>query len=135
MKVIIKDSGQVKEVKSGYAFNYLFPRGLAVAATPANLRKLEKLKAERQTEEEKKEKEAKKIIERLKKERVTFKLDGNKESGKLFKALTAKVLADKLQVDKKDIKLKQPIKKVGKYTVEIKIGKEKVKIDFEVKIK
>ncbi len=135
MKVIIKNSGQIRNVKPGYAFNYLLPRGLAVIATPSNLKKWEELKELKKTKEEKEEKEAKKTAEKLKKEKVTFELEGNKESGKLFKALTAKVLAERLQVDKKNIKLKQPIKKAGEYTVEVKVGKEKIKIDFEVKIK
>ncbi len=135
MKVILKDSEKIKEVKAGYAFNYLLPRGLALLATEENLRKWEKEKKKLQLEREKKEKIATSTISRLKGKKITFRLEGNKETGKLFKALTTKVLAEELQVDKKSIKLKQPIKKEGKYQIEVKVGSQKTKVEVEVKIK
>ncbi len=132
MKVIIKDSGDVKKVSYGYAVNFLFPRGLAIPATNENLGKIERIK---------KEKEADKAKENKLKENKFNQLSGKKfiiktkagENGRLFGTITKKELAKTIKVDKKEIVLVKPIKKIGLYEIELKSGSFKTSVKLEVK--
>lgn len=132
MKVIllqdIKKLGRrrdVKIVKDGYAQNYLFPNKLAIMATDDELEKLDEFKEEeiQQAEEE-----------LLKFQGIAGELDGLEiemaakadENGKLFGSITAADIAGKLkesdfEIDKKWIKLKEPIKETGEYEIEIEL--------------
>lgn len=132
MKVILKQTQQVKEVSFGYATNYLFPKGLAVLATAANLQALE-------LEQAKLAAVAKSAIKKQTDKAAL--LDGKKftiktkagEKGKLFGALSKKELAGIIKVYKNEIILEKPIKKVGKYEIELKFGPKRAKVTVEVK--
>lgn len=129
MKVVlskdVKDlgsAGQVKEVADGYARNYLFPRGLAVPATPAVLKELEQRRQAAARRQEQEEREARKIAERLKQEPVKlFPKVG--EQGRLYGSVTAADVAEALshllgrEVDKRRIELDEPIRSIGEYKV------------------
>lgn len=129
MKVVlskdVKDlgsAGQVKEVADGYARNYLFPRGLAVPATPAVLKELEQRRQAAARRQEQEEREARKIAERLKQEPVKlFPKVG--EQGRLYGSITAADVAEALsrmlgrEVDKRRIELDEPIRSIGEYKI------------------
>lgn len=135
MKVIfLKDvrnvasEGDVKEVKAGYAQNFLFKQGLAVEATPANMKALEK-KLELIREREKNRiKDAADLAERLKTVKVSFSRKAG-DTGRLYGAVTSQEIADAVKelgidIDKKLIDLKEPIKTVGEHIVKVNIFKE-----------
>ena len=143
MKVILLEdvkgsgkTGDVVKVSDGYARNLLIPKGLAVEATPQNIKQLEKKKAA----EEKKFKEdkarAQEIAEKLLKEGIVIKTKAG-ENGKIFGSITSKDIADALNalgydIDKKKILLDAPIKTTGVTEVMIKLFTEvtgKVKIN------
>ena len=131
MKVIFKKTDEIKEVADGYARNYLLPQGLVTVATEEEIKRLEnkKQEAERQKEERKlkKIKEAKTIKNKLKDK--TVRISGKVgRKGKLYGAVTADILAKKLGVQEEEILLDKPIKRVGEYVVELKLGKKKTKI-------
>ncbi len=115
----------VKEVKSGYARNFLLPKKLVMAATPNALKQLELQK----------EAEAKKAEEELKQfQLVAQNLDGLEiempvkidENGQLYGSLTplkiSKFLKEKgVEITKSQIKLDKPIKEVGEYEIIIEL--------------
>lgn len=145
MKVIlledIKGVGKKDEVinsSDGYARNYLFPKKLAVEANKENMAKLQAKQESRQFRKDQEKEEAMKIASKLKEIIVTIKVKAG-ENGKIFGGVTAKEIAEnlnkehKIVVDKKKIMLKETIKTLGVYPVEIKlyegvIGNVKVKI-------
>ena len=145
MKVIlledIKGVGKKDEVinsSDGYARNYLFPKKLAVEANKENMAKLQAKKQSRQFKKDQEKEDAMKIASKLKEISLSIKVKAG-ENGKIFGGVTAKEIAEnlnkehKIVVDKKKIMLKENIKTLGVYTVEIKlfegvIGNLKVKI-------
>ena len=133
MKVILKKdvkgtgkASDIVNVSDGYARNMLIPRGMAVEATDANLKILNKQKAilEAKIKEEKEEAEA--LSEKIKKIGVEIKTKAG-EGGKIFGSITSKDIADALEAqygiicDKKKIQLDQPIKTVGTTRIPIKL--------------
>jgi len=133
MKVIllkdIKGTGKKNEIinaSDGYARNYLIPRKLAVEAIDANIRELDFKKANISKMKNDELKDAQEFAERISKLEVDFVVKSS-DKGKLFGAITSKDISEmvnkkfKIDIDKKRIVLKNPIKEVGKYDVEIKI--------------
>lgn len=110
MQVIIKKTGQIKNVKDGYARNYLIPQGLAVLATSLAVQELEKQQAK-----------IKKQAQKIEKMKINIELVIG-ETGKAFGAVTAKDIAQKLNLDKKQVLLEEPIKKPGEYKIAIDLG-------------
>lgn len=126
---------EMKEVKDGYAKNFLLKKKLAVEATPENLKALEVKKQKEKEREDKKIADAKALAEKLNKVGITIAGKGG-DTGKLYGAITsseiAKALAEEgLDIDKKDIALKDPIKEPGEYKVKVKIFMD---INAEVKV-
>jgi len=131
MKVIllqdVKGTGKkndVVEVSDGYARNMLFKKNLAKEATSVEINSL---KIKQQAEEFHKQEEIKAIKAQAKQingQKIVCKVKAG-ENGKIFGSVTAKEIADTLaeagySVDKRKILLKDSIKSVGEYTIEIK---------------
>ncbi|MBR5529516.1 MAG: 50S ribosomal protein L9 [Oscillospiraceae bacterium] len=121
--------GQLLDISDGYARNFLLPRKLAVEATAdaLNTKKMNDKAAA-----EKAAKERAEAVETSKKLRemtvvVTAKGGG---AGRLFGSVTNQEIADALKaksgivLDKRKIVLSDPIKSVGTYTVQCKLGYE-----------
>ena len=138
MKVIlIKDvSGvgrkyDVKEVKSGYALNFLIPQGDAIAATPAALKRVEADKAKAAGERKVREDLLAKNLDGLDGIVITVAGKAN-EKGHLFAGLHREALAAelekqaKLQIDPEFILAEHPIKEVGEHDVKVKAGDKTV---------
>lgn len=133
MKVILlKDvaglgaAGAVKDVKEGYARNYLFPRGLAAAATEGNLRTLT-LQQQAAVERTRRERqEADHVARTLEQTVIEVHAKGG-EGGRLFGSVTAHQIADALvaqgfAVSKKQVELDESIKAAGFYKVPVRVG-------------
>ena len=136
MKVILKQDvenlgkkDEVKEVKEGYARNYLIPRGLAEKATKSKLKEVEKRREIQEQKEEKLIEEARELKEKVEQEKIVLKAKRGDE-GKLFGSITNKDIAKKLEeegllsLDKRKVELKDPIKEVGTYQVNLKLHQE-----------
>jgi large subunit ribosomal protein L9 len=117
--------GEVVNVAAGYARNFLLPRKLGLEASPANLKRLEKIRvtlAKRTaTEKEMAEKQA----ALLNNVTVSFKRKAG-ETDQLFGSVTAADLAEALkaqgfEVDKRRIDLAEPIKVLGESMVSVKL--------------
>jgi len=114
----------IKEVKDGYARNFLIPKGLVKMATEENLKWLEIQK----------EIEAKKAEEDLKKvQTLATAIDGQEiiipvkigEENQLFESITSQKIWEKLkengfEVKKNQIDLLEPIKELGEFPVKVK---------------
>lgn len=142
MKVIfIKDvkgqgkKDEIKEVKDGYAMNYLIKNKYAVPYTETSNKRLNDEIKERKVQEEKDIEEANKIKEQLKKEKISFKVKTGKED-RVFGSISSKQIKDELdklgyKIDKKKIILDTPISSLGHHFVKIELHK-KVIAELEI---
>ncbi|MFR3484569.1 MAG: 50S ribosomal protein L9 [Clostridia bacterium] len=114
--------GEIMEVSDGYAKNYIIPKKLGKEATKEVINEWSiKSKPEKEREAE----EAKALAETLSKTVVVIKTKSG-EGGRLFGSITSKDIAEALlkmdlNVDKKKIFVKDPIKAIGNYSVEVKL--------------
>jgi large subunit ribosomal protein L9 len=117
--------GDVKDVKNGFARNYLLPRGLAAAATKNNVQRATSLAQKEQVRQAKLDAEAKGVVGKL--EGLTVSIPARLgESGRLFGSVTNRDIAEKLaaaghQVDPHIILLPEPIRELGERPVTIKL--------------
>lgn len=121
--------GELKEVSTGYARNYLLPRNLATEATPDNLNAF-KLKEKAKAAQIAKEKaQAEEYAKKLGTVQVTVRAKAG-ANGKLFGAVTSQEISDALKeqfgmdIEKNKIVQAEPIKSYGSYTVKAKLGYE-----------
>lgn len=117
--------GQVVEVAAGYARNFLLPRKLAIAATPGNLKRLEKIRSVLDKRTATEREGAQKQAEVLAAATVTLARKAG-ENDQLFGSVTAADIAEALaaqgyQVDKRKIEVREPIKLIGEYQVTAKL--------------
>ena len=128
MKVIILEDDSIENVSDGYARNYLFPKKLAISATPAAVAALGKRQEKKKTEIEKKRQEMQTLADKLSATEVVITADVG-EGGKLFGSVTTTDLVKAVKqtvgidLDKRRIEIKEPLKTVGDYLVNIKLFK------------
>jgi large subunit ribosomal protein L9 len=142
MKVILTQTidrlgkiGDIVNVKDGYARNYLFPKNAAKEATPGNMKILDSLKKKQALEDAKKLEGAKALAEKMAALSITINAKAGEED-KLFGTVTTEMISaalgnEKIVVDKKDIVIDEPIKKLGVYQVGVKVHPE-VKASLKV---
>src|SRR6202035_4430331 len=117
--------GEVVEVAPGYARNYLLPHKLALEASPANIKRLEKIRVtlSKRTATEKDDAEQQAallnnvILKFARKAGETDQLFGSVTSGDLSEALKAQGF----EIDKRRIALDEPIKILGESLVTVKL--------------
>ena len=131
--ILLKDveplgkAGEPVDVSPGYLRNYLVPRRLAQPATPGALEEALRRRevAERVAREA--EERASETAALLSKTVLTVAHRAG-EDGKLYGSVTTKEIADAisdargLKVDRRKIRLDQPIHEVGTYMIEIEVG-------------
>ena len=133
MKIILKkevinlgEAGDVVEVKTGYALNYLVPQGFAVVGTPSALKQHAETLRQRAHKEAKLVADAQAVAAKI--EAVEIKIEAKVgESGKLYGAVTSAQVADVIaaagvEVEKKNITLPE-IKEVGEFEGKVKCYK------------
>ena len=121
--------GQMLEVSDGYARNYMLPKKLAIEAT-ADAMNTKKMNDKAAAEKAAKERaEALDTSRKLRELTVVVKAKGG-GAGRLFGSVTTQEIADSLKaatgitLDKRKLVLADPIKSVGTYTVQCKLGYE-----------
>jgi large subunit ribosomal protein L9 len=133
MKVILNtdvvglgEEGDIREVASGYARNFLLPRKLAVTHTRENLAALQHRMAAIETRRDEKRKEALGLKERLEAEEITFSMPAG-ENGKLFGSVSSAMVATELekrgyQIEKKRVEIPEhTLRTVGSFKVKVKL--------------
>lgn len=133
MEVILREDvpnlgtvGDIVKVKPGFARNYLLPRGLAVAADKRSIGVLEHQKRLVADKRERDRRAAETVAQRFSSLRLTIKARAGEE-GKLFGSVTnidvERALAQAgIEVERRRIRLDEPIKAVGEHVVPIHLG-------------
>ena len=129
--------GAVVDVARGYARNYLVPQGLAMEATQGNLARVEKLKAKYAQVRAKEQETALAKVAALEGVSVSISQrvgEGEKLYGSVTAAMIIEALAAKgFNVERKQLDLEEPIKKLGTYEVAVRLAPEaKATITVEV---
>jgi large subunit ribosomal protein L9 len=134
MQIILRDdmdnlgkSGEVVNVKPGYARNFLLPRGHAVKATATDVKRVEHEKRVIAARTAKLAKEAQSEADALSKVSVSIARAVGEED-KLYGSVTSRDIAEALAaqgvtVDSKKIHLEEPLKTLGMSEVQIKLGR------------
>ena len=134
--IFIKDlkgqgkKGEIKEVKDGYAKNYLIKNGYAIQMTEKNLEVYEEEKQKHQQEQDTKRQEALKQKEELEKLTLLFKVKTG-EQDKVFGSVSPKQIKDELhkkgyKIEKRQIELISNLTTLGYHQVKINLFKEVV---------
>ena len=121
--------GDIKKVADGYARNFLFPRKLAVLATPGAIKQADALKQAELRRKAQELSEAKALAQLLDGQIVTFQARAG-ESDRLYGSITnvniAEALEEKveIEVDRRKIDLEEPLKELGTHAVTIRLAPE-----------
>ena len=134
MKVVLIDeapglgiAGDVRDVKDGYARNFLIPKGLAVLATPQELARAD---ARRKAEVERRTKlnlEMESVGERLADERLLIAVRVG-PGGRLYGSVTATEIAEAVneamgvEIDRRAVQLAQPIRELGHHQTPVRLA-------------
>ncbi len=134
MKVVLRQyvdglggPGDIKEVSDGYARNYLIPRGLATAATAAQMKLATDRQVSKSAKMSRQDRENRDLAERIKKVQITFKAKVG-EQHRLYGSVTSHDIAEKLSdalgqpVDKRKVELEEPIRHLGTFTVPVRVA-------------
>lgn len=140
MLVDVKKVGQrgtVVEVADGYAMNVLLPQKKAVAATPQNLKQVEKEALAAKGKKDMSAILAQKALAQIDGKTLTMKAKAN-PSGGLFESIKAKNINEAIEKEfsislpESAINLEEPIKKIGTYTVPVLLQGAKAKVILNV---
>jgi large subunit ribosomal protein L9 len=148
MKVILTEDlrgtgkkGEAVEVRDGYGRNYLVPRGLALLATEGNTKRFGNIVKSIQDKKGRTLKTATDTKEKLEEILLTIRKRAGAD-GKLFGSVTHKDVADAikealgLDIDRKGVRINEPIRSTGAYTLEIHLEQNvnaTVKVEVEKK--
>ena len=131
-------TNEVVNVRNGYARNYLFPRQMAVEASPSNMKQLEERLKQQKKKEEKMLAEVNKVIDVLKDGPVKL---GAKTgtSGKIFGSITSVQIARAIrdqkgyEIDRRRIHLVDEVKELGTFKAKIDFGNgQETEVELEV---
>jgi len=132
MKVILKRDvkglgreGDLKEVKGGYARNYLLPTGAGVVADKGAVANWERHRDQREERDRSARSEAEATAERLRELRLEVPVKAG-EKGRLFGAVTGHQIADLIhaegiELDRHALHLREPIKALGDYKIDVRL--------------
>ena len=144
MEVILREHvdnlgrrGDLVKVADGYARNYLLPRKMALLATAGNKKVIEREKVKFDAKEAEEQKVAQAVADRLAAVEIEI---GRKvgETDALFGSVTNADIAESLaakgfELDRRKIQLHDPIKKLGDYTVPVKLHRDVI-VSLKVKV-
>ena len=122
-------SGEVKQAAAGYARNFLFPKKVAVEATPHILAQLKVASERRATKAAGAKADAQRVIDSLAGKTVTIRAKAG-EKGKLFGSISARDLSAAIKeqlgvnINVKALDLSEPIKQLGKHEVRVMLAPE-----------
>ncbi len=129
--------GDVKDVKNGFARNFLLPRGMAGSTTKDNLQRANSLAQKETRRQEKLDADARDVSEKLAGYTITIEARVG-ENGRLFGSVTNRDIAEKLaerghQVDAHIILLAEPIRELGARQVTVKFTRN-VSVEITVDV-
>ena len=122
-------AGDVKEVRTGYARNYLLPKKLAVAATAQEMARLESIRKAGLERQSKLKEGAQALAERLEGTSVVLKARSG-PTGRLYGAITNAMVAQELstlmdvEIDRRDVILEDAIHELGSFEAKVRLHPE-----------
>jgi large subunit ribosomal protein L9 len=129
MKIVLRqdvpklgEAGAIKEVSNGYARNYLIPQGMAVLATPGEVKTAEHNAAVKARKVAKQEEQLQSLAAKIDGQRLEFTARSG-ESGRLYGSITAGDVAERLsaavgeEIDRRTVVLEEPIRSLGEHRV------------------
>lgn len=128
-------AGDMVDVKPGYARNYLLPQGLALRATEGNQTRFEEERRQIEQAAERERERAQETAKSLADRSLTFNRRAGEE-GRLFGSVTSTDIAEALEaegleIDRRLIRLEEPIKELGVFTVAIRLHAD---VEPEIKV-
>ncbi|MDD6879053.1 MAG: 50S ribosomal protein L9 [bacterium] len=129
--------GEKKEVKTGYANNFLIKNGYAVALNEQTLKKYNNEQERLKELDQKNRKEAEALKKKLEKIEIKFKVQSGKND-KLFGRISIKQIKEELDklgynIEKKQITIPVEISNLGAYNIQINLYKE-IKATLKIKL-
>jgi large subunit ribosomal protein L9 len=135
MRIIMLDNvegvgkkGETREVRDGFGRNFLVPRGLAMPATQGNVKKVQQIAKNLMDKRDKDLRTASNVKQRIEETPLTIRKKAGVD-GKLFGSVTAKEVVEAvkkgldLDLDRRVVRLNEPVKMTGVYTIEIHLEK------------
>ena len=131
------NEGDTVTVKTGYARNYLLPKGLAIPVTRSNRKQIEALRQRAEKRRISELESAKAIEEQLAGIQIVFAVKTG-PGGKMFGAVTAQDLIERIgesgiELEKKQVNLYTPVKSLGRHTTRIRLH-EDIAVDFDFEV-
>lgn len=122
--------GEIVKVKAGYARNYLLPRGFATLATKGNIKQVELERSFLLKKAAVEQSTAQAQADQMQNISLEFERKAG-ESGTLFGSVTSMDITEALnakgyEIDRRKVNLKDAIKEVGEYTVNVRLHREVV---------
>ncbi len=119
-------TGDLVNVSTGYARNYLFPRRFAFEATETRVKEFAHLKLVAEAKKKKAVGERQELIKKLQGVNIVIKASAG-ENEKLFGAVTNNDISNELErlgfsIDRRDIQLEEPIRMLGSHKAGVKLG-------------
>lgn len=131
MKVVLRqdvpklgEAGTIQDVKNGYARNFLIPQGMAVVATPGEVKTAEHNQAVKGRKIARQEAQLQTLADRIDGQRLEFTARAG-EQGRLYGSITAADVAEKLaavvgeEIDRRKVVLEEQLRTVGEHAVTI----------------
>jgi len=132
----VAEGGDVKEVKNGFARNYLIPKQLAVPATRDALKRVNRLKGQAETTRLKTLQDMKALSQELDGVQVNVQMRSG-ASGRLYGSVTNAIVAGQLsemtgrEIDRRTVELPESVRDVGTYDIRVRLHSE---VDASVKL-
>lgn len=131
MKIVLRqdvpklgEAGTVQEVKPGFARNYLIPQGMAVLATPGEVKTAEHNAGVKARKIAKQEAQLQSLADKISGKRLEFTVRAG-EGGRLYGSITASEVAEELakvvgeEIDRRKVILEDPIRQLGEHSVTV----------------
>ena len=118
--------GDVKEVKNGFARNYLIPQGLAAPATHNNVQKITKLSRQAESERIQRLDDMKQLSEAIDGTEIIIEMRAG-SNDRLYGSVTGTMVADALNeitgqsIERRLVQLDNPIRELGSFDVPIRL--------------
>jgi large subunit ribosomal protein L9 len=132
----VAQGGDVKEVKNGFARNYLIPKNFAVPATHNELQRVKQYAEQAERTRLRLLRDMRELSETLNGKRIDVEMRAG-ASGQLYGSVTNAIIADKLselsgrEIDRRGIEIGDPIRQLGSFDVSVRLHPE-VQAQIEV---
>ena len=125
----VAQGGDIKEVKNGFARNYLIPKSLATPATHNAVQRVQKLQSQAQVARVKRLEDMKELAAEFDGSQINVEMRAG-SSGRLYGSVTNAMIADKIaelterEIDRRVVQLDEPIRELGSYDLTLRLHAE-----------